>query len=294
MKIGIYTKMPLTTDFTGVYGVTMFMFPLIKKLKQDGHEIIYFGRIAEDKRQNIFCDVLELKPYIMDILDDVAVDSNIGNISKCDIALVYNRPPAAKEEFDEQNNFMRMAVNNRVKVLFWCGDLWHPPEDVSKCITLLRPFASDKFDGLYETAYRYDYFTHDLYNYEFEKRPRVIDYTYLGNFYNRFENFKSKFGNLTGKIVVGGSWLRDPDRWNKSLTVKNVLYVGEVPHSFALPLLAITKETFYINPDNYLEVGMITSRVYEAAMAGCKIDMDVSDLNTLEKAHKKFYEIINE
>jgi hypothetical protein len=29
-------------------------------------------------------------------------------------------------------------------------------------------------------------------------------------------------------------------------------------------------------------------------MAGCKIDMDVSDLNTLEKAHKKFYEIINE
>jgi len=293
-SIAIYTTMPLTNESICVHGITMFMFPLIKKLKKDGYKIYYLGNVIENKEKNIFCELMELKPYILDVTDDVEVTEDYTVLKDCDALLVYNRPQSVPLEYTGQNAYIRQALNYNKKVLFWMGDMWLLPEDIQKETILLRPFSSDKFDNLFKKAYHFEYFTHKLYDYEFEKRDKIIDYVYIGNFYNRFDILKKKFENLSGNIVVAGSWLRDEARWDKSLQLKNVLYIRETPHSMSLPLLAISKQTFYVIPEYYQDVGMKTSRIYEAKMAGCDIDVDIQHLNTLDKAYNQLIGIIYE
>lgn len=291
MKLAIFTTMGLNTMNTSVHGVDIFMMPLIKRLKKNNHEIIFCGKVINNIKHNIFCDIMKLKPYILDISKDIEINNNIDD---CDALLIYNRPPEQEEEYNQQTYYINKAIELKIPILFWCGDLWFPPQELCKEIILLRPFLSNYYDNRFKVAYEFNYFTHDTkeFEYELEKRERVIDVGYVGNFYNRFNEFKKKFENCSGNIVVAGSWLRDSERWNQSLTLKNILFINEIPHAYALPFLNICKETYYIIPENYKDVGMKTSRIYEAAMTNCKIDVNIRKLNTLDIAYNMFIKII--
>ncbi|MBU1449300.1 hypothetical protein KKF45_05645 [Patescibacteria group bacterium] len=288
--------MPLTTNYTGVHGIAFLLFPLIKRWKEEGHEILFFGKVVENNRENIFCNLMCLKPYIIDVSQDMIISEyNYENLKSCDLLYVYNRPDANPEvinEYLEQNVCISIALSCSIPVLFFCGDLWFLPSFLSEKVILLRAWKSTIYDSRFKSAYYFENFTHNLINYKLETRERIIDYIYIGNFYNRFDEFKAKFASLEGKIVVAGSWIRDQERWSKSLTLKNILFVGMTPFSMSLPLLNISKKTLYVVPKNYRELDIKTSRIYEAKMAGCRIDEDTSKLNTLNKADKLFWEIV--
>jgi len=158
-------------------------------------------------------------------------------------------------------------------------------------ITLLRPYTAKINDAEFKNAAEYNYFTSDL-SKQLKKSDRIIDYLYIGNFYNRFDEFKEKFKDLKGNIVVAGNWLKNAEKAAKSIELNNVLYIGEISHAAALPLYNIAKNTFYIIPQKYKDVGMLTSRVYEAAMAGCNIDVNTKKLNTVEQAYAQFINLI--
>jgi len=286
MKLAIYTTMPLSNNYIGVHGITMFMFPLIKELKRHGHIIKFCGYKAQNEKSNIFCDILKLKPYVMDISKDVI---NTSYVDDCDALLVYNRPT---QEYIDQNRMINRFVLMKKPIFYWMGDDWKLPITLSQHCVLLRPFSNTQHDKLFKYAYRYDYFVHNLYNYVFEKREKIIDLVYIGNYYNRFDVFEKKFKHAHGNVVVAGSWLRDKERWNNSLKLKNILYIGEIPHCYALPLLAISKKTKYIIPTYYKDLGMKTSRIYEAAMAGCETDVSIKNLNTVEEAYYKLIALI--
>ena len=294
-KIGITTVMPLENNYVGVHGITAFFFPLIRKLKENGHKIYFFGKVVENKSKNIFCECLNLQPYNMNIYNDLETVNDMTQLKDLDDLLVYPRFPEVADEFDFQNKVITEATKNNIFIGVWDGDLksQHIPEELRQHCTLLRPYSSQKFDKLFKDAHEFHYFTHQLYT-KLEQREKIIDYLYIGNFYERFEELREKFEGLEGKIVIAGNHLKDEKKWNQSLQLKNVLYIKDVSHNMALPLLNISKETFYVIPKQYQEVGMITSRVYEAKMAECKIDVDTSNLNTLAKAYKKFEDIINE
>jgi len=296
MRIGIFTTMPLTTDYIGVHGIAFLLFPLIKRWREDGHEIIYFGKVVDNSKENIFCNVLQLKPYIIDVSQDMSISEyNYTDLKSCDLLYVYNRPNnnnAVINEYLQQNMAIAIALSYNIPVLFFCGDLWFLPESLSKRVTLLRAWTSTIYDKQFKSAYYFENFTHKLINYKLEDRKKVIDYVYVGNFYNRFDEFKKRVEFLEGNIVVAGSWLRDTERWSKSLTLKNVLFIGMTPFSMSLPLLNIAKKALYVIPKAYQDLGIKTSRVYEAKMAGCETDVGLANLNTLDKANKLFWEIV--
>lgn len=297
MKIGIFTTMPLTTEYTGVHGIAFLLFPLIKKWKEESHEIVFFGKVVNNTKENIFCNLLKLKPYIIDISQDMIISEyDYASLKSCDLLYVYNRPNnsnAVIDEYLQQNMCISIALSHSIPVLFFCGDLWPLPEYLAKQVVLLKAWTSTIYDSRFKSAYYFENFTHNLINYKLEDREKIIDYLYVGNFYSRFEEFKEKFESLEGNIVVAGSWLRDSAHWSKSLTLKNILFIGMTPFSMSLPLLNIAKKTLYVIPKAYRDLGIKTSRIYEAKMANCKIDVDLTNLNTLDRANALFWEIVN-
>jgi|TARA_R100000049_G_C1956616_1_gene113432 hypothetical protein len=310
MNIGIYTTMPLTNNYVGVHGITYFMFPLIKELKKRDHIITFHGNIVNNVENNIFCNIMGVKPYEMSIEKDLKVmGADSDSLKNVDIMLIYNRPKENHYEFATQLNIIRYCVRHDIPVLFWDGDLWGKdiPKDLRLQLTLLRPYASDQHDDEYRNSYEFHYFTHklnqkykkkiEMYAREFKdgKLNKFIDHIYIGNVYQRFAEFQNVFKDLRGNIVVAGNWLKSAKKWNKSLKIKNVLFIGEIPHSCSIPLYAMSKKTHYIIPQRYQTVGMITSRVYEAAMAKCKIaNNKFKKLNTIENAIKQFEKIMTE
>ena len=282
--------MSFTTRTTSVYGTDMFMFPLINHLSKN-NKIHFYGHRVLGYRKNIFCNLLNLEPYILDVTFDLETSNNMDRFNNLDCLLMYNRPKEAEDEYQLQNFLIEKAVKKNIPVLFWLGDLWLPPENLSKDITLLRPFSSKVFDSNFKNAFEFNYFTHPC---TLPVKEKVIDYLYVGNQYNRWEEFKAIFEKLDGNVVVAGNWLKNKNKWDNSLQLKNVLYIGEIPHSMALPLYNISKQTFYIIPPQYQQVGMLTSRLYEAQMGNCKVlNTSFKNLNTLDNAVQKLEEILN-
>lgn len=287
--------MPLTNEYSGVHGITFFMFPLIKEFKAHEHQVFFLGKVVEDKTSNVFCDVLkettDFKPYKLDVLNDIEV---VGEeiISQLDVLLLYNRPPGVADEFDYQNQVIKVALDHKKLVLMWDGDLWaqHIPENLKKQIILLRPYTSNIFDSQFLRAFEFHYFTHTMYK-SLPILDRCIDYVYIGNMYNRWDELYTQFSELRGNIVIAGNFLKNSEKWNKSLLLNNALFIRELPHSYSLPLLSMSRQTFYIIPEEYKKVGMITSRVYETVMAGCKIDVNTANLNTVRDAYLLFMRI---
>ncbi|HLD91036.1 MAG TPA: hypothetical protein VI911_08505 [Patescibacteria group bacterium] len=293
MNIGVFNTCSLSGDYTGVYAACYCFLPLLKELKKNKHTLHFYGELKNNKTTNTFLNTLKIKNINIECADDFSSINDDDKIKILDAMLIYNRPPEMQTEFEHEQAIISKCVSAGVSTFILDGDLWSSslPKALKQKITLLRPYTAKINDAEFKNAAEYNYFTSDL-SKQLKKSDRIIDYLYIGNFYNRFDEFKEKFKDLKGNIVVAGNWLKNAEKAAKSIELNNVLYIGEISHAAALPLYNIAKNTFYIIPQKYKDVGMLTSRVYEAAMAGCNIDVNTKKLNTVEQAYAQFINLI--
>ena len=117
MKIAVFTTMPKSNIYTGNLGITYFMISLLNKLIEENHEVKFCGKLVENYNNNIFCDIMNLKPYNLEFDNKIQITTDVND---CDILFIYNRPDTITSEFSLQNNFAKQFIDMNKEVYILC------------------------------------------------------------------------------------------------------------------------------------------------------------------------------
>lgn len=93
---------------------------------------------------------------------------------------------------------------------------------------------------------------------------RIIDVVYIGNQYNRDEDFTLYIAPLATHFshLVAGKWPRQ-DQW------PHVNFCGRLPYQEVAPLYRRALSTVLLQPERYRQSGQFTQRLPEAVLNGC-------------------------
>lgn len=269
-------------DYLGSDGGSYIRIPLLRELTNRGHTVYAEfpdpGNYGKDGTTVL--DELGIKHeslrYRQRLTEIIEIDFLERVIDRLDVLVVEARK-SGFEHFARQRDIVEQGRENNIPVFVFDRNNWaqhHPVGDL-----LLRPYVQENEYWDQEQVF-FPYWRSDVPKSEIEPQ---YDLVYVGNRYGREEQMDRFLDGLEDlDILVAGNW---PDRDQEVTSKYDFDFIGSTPHYSTIPLLKLGKATFHVGKPDYNDLGMVTMRPFEAAMANrvCFISDDVDILGTAIK-----------
>jgi hypothetical protein len=233
---------------------------LWKELEQQGHLMVISSPFKEKDDPRMRIELKDIKDVDLVIL--------------CWRWLLPSQYVERNKYYLNQAAIIAEAIGHNIPIIVHDQDHKIDPTDLAlllshKNVVLTAPelFPREHFSTLmFPNPYRLNDWTN---------LDKVVDLTYVGNNYERYEQFKRFFGgsDFNGPVQVWGNWLEPSPNREAPEKVQadcpSVVFEGRLDQSRVISTLAKSKATIFLAKDSYCERGFVTIRFAEAVAANC-------------------------
>lgn len=254
----------MSNDYAGVYGQSNILTPLLIELERLGHSIVFHGFHDDGVllSRNTFAEsFLSAESYRA----TVSCDNSIADVLLAEARFVEHA------KFVELVRLIKLYLAASKIVFVLDGDLWgaslrsHLSDVEWSRVNFLCPYVKN-----INNLHNYHYFPY-FFTTSAVKKSKIFDFGYVGNAYNREEQFLSYYGSVAdhSTVIVAGNFTKASKIERFAHLFGKILFVGEIKHCYCKDLLSRCKFSLMLLSSDYKAAGLVSNRFYECIDSMC-------------------------